>query len=441
MRRNTVQFAITLLGLAMLSGATASVGAAQASGSSQQNGQSNRQLRESLAADLASVRVPNFNLVDQSGKPSVYPKKFPSANGVEATSIVLGSMSPAQGANAEPGDTVRAVLSAYFEDVNQRGGIYGRHILLRFADAGLEGSTTVKNARRLVATPIFAMVAPFVPGAEKSLAALAHTSKVPVVGLMALSVPDEPTNREVFYLLPGFEQLEQELVRFSAVEGKRATDKTAVVVADAELQSEVSPAMQATWKELGVNKPRVFLFSQENSQKMIHDLQDQGIDTVFFVGEGEQAAQWIQAAEGAAWTPRMFVLGPLMDENILAAPARFQGKILAAYPQLQPELGAVDQFEEFLQRHKLTHDHRLLQISAYSAAKILEDALVHAGKNVTREKLILQLEQMRDFKTGLLPGITFGVNRRIGSFKAEIVCADLVSHSFQPECSKAQAPE
>ena len=213
MRRNTVQFAITLLGLAMLSGAAVSVVAAQVADSPQQGGQSK--------ADLASVHVPNFNLVDQSGKSSGYPKKVPSANGVEAASIVLGSMAPAQGANSETGDTVRAVLSAYFEDLNQRGGIYGRRILLRFADAGLDGPATVKNARRLVATPIFAMVAPFVPGAEKNLAALAHTSKVPVVGLMALSVPDEPTNREVFYLLPGFEQLEQELVRFSAVEGKR----------------------------------------------------------------------------------------------------------------------------------------------------------------------------------------------------------------------------
>ena len=168
MRRNTVQFAITLLVLAMLSGATASVGAAQASGSSQQNGQSNRQLRESLAADLASVRVPNFNLVDQSGKPSALSQEnFHPPLVWKRRSIVLGNMSPAQGANADTGNTVRAVLSAYFEDVNQRGGIYGRHILLRFADAGLDSSTTVKNARRLVATPVFAMVAPFVPGAEK----------------------------------------------------------------------------------------------------------------------------------------------------------------------------------------------------------------------------------------------------------------------------------
>ncbi|HLK53586.1 MAG TPA: ABC transporter substrate-binding protein, partial [Candidatus Angelobacter sp.] len=404
MHRNTVQFAAVLAALAWLGSFTAVAQAAH-----------------SFQKSLPST--PDVKVVNQNGMQSAAQGKSLATPGVTATQIVIGNISPAQSADDDTGATVRAVLSAYFEDLNQRGGIYGRQISLRLADAGVDSAATVKNARRLVAAPIFAMVAPFVPGAEKNLAALARTNKVPVVGLMALSVPDEPSNREVFYLLPGFEQLEQELIRFSAVEGKRATDKTAVVVADAELQSEVSPAMQATWKELGVDKPREFSFSQENGQKMVHDLQAQGIDTVFFVGDGEQAAQWIQAAESAEWTPRVFVLGPLMDENILAAPTRFQGKIFAAYPQLQPESGAVDQFEEFLQRHTLTHDHRLLQISAYSAAKILEDALIHAGKNVTREKLILQLEQMRDFKTGLLPGITFGVNRRIGSFKAEIVCA------------------
>jgi ABC-type branched-subunit amino acid transport system substrate-binding protein len=257
---------------------------------------------------------------------------------------------------------------------------------------------------------------------------------------MALSVPSEPFNREVFYLLPGFEQLEQELIRFSAVEGARTTDKTAVVVADAKLETSVSPAMQVVWKELGEGKAREFSFSPANGQQVIHELQSQGIDTVFFVGDGEQASQWIRAADQAGWSPRTFVLGALMDDSILTSPARFQGKIFAAYPELEPEAGAVDEFEDFLQRHQLSHDHRLIQISAYCSAKILVDALARAGKNPTREKLILNLEQMRDFKTGLLPGITFGPNRRIGSVKAEIVCADLVSHSFQAECSKPAQP-
>jgi len=359
--------------------------------------------------------------------------------GVTANSITIGSLAPLTGDNAETGSAVKAVLTAYFDDLNQHGGIYGRRIVLRFAESGDSSAATLKNAKRLAATPVFAMVAPFVPDAEQKLASVAQASKMPLVGLLALSVPNEPVNREVFYLLPGFQQLEQELVRFAAT-GKTA-EKTAVVVADNKLETDVAAAMQATWKELSVEKPQEFVFSAATSEDVVRDLHSQGIERVFFIGDGEQLAPWIQAADKAEWAPRVFALGPLLDESILGAPARFQGRIFAAYPQLQPEVGAVDEFDYFLSSHNLASDHRLVQISAYCAAKILVEALAHAGKNLTREKLILALEQMRDFRTGLLPGITFGANRRVGSFKAEIVCVDLASHSFQPECSKTAKPE
>ena len=361
--------------------------------------------------------------------------------GVTANSITIGSLAPLTGDNAETGNAVKALLTAYFDDLNQHGGIYGRRIVLRFAESGDNGATTLKNAKRLAATPVFAMVAPFVPDAEQKLAAVAQASKTPLVGLLALSVPSEPVNREVFYLLPGFQQLEQELVRFAAAREKSTVEETAVVVADSKLQTDVAPAMQTTWKELSVDKPKEFVFSAAKGAEVIQDLHSQGIERVFFIGDGEQLAPWIQAADKAEWAPRVFVLGPLLDESILGSPARFQGRIFAAYPQLQPEVGAVDEFDYFLSRHNLASDHRLVQISAYCAAKILVEALARAGKNVTREKLILALEQMRDFRTGLLPGITFGANRRVGSFKAEIVCVDLASHSFQPECSKTAKPE
>jgi len=361
--------------------------------------------------------------------------------GVTANSIMIGSLAPLTGENAETGNAVKALLAAYFDDLNQRGGIYGRRIVLRFAESGDNGAATLKNAKRLAATPVFAMVAPFVPDAEQKLASVAQTSKIPLVGLLALSVPSEPVNREVFYLLPGFQQLEQELVRFAAARDKAAMEKTAVVVADSKLETDVAAAMQATWKELSVEKPQEFVFSAAKAEEMVRDLHSQGIERVFFIGDGEQLAPWIQAADKAEWAPKVFVLGPLLDESILGAPARFQGRIFAAYPQLQPEMGAVDEFDYFLSSHNLASDHRLVQISAYCAAKILVEALARAGKNVNREKLILTLEQMRDFRTGLLPGITFGANRRVGSFKAEIVCVDLASHSFQPECSKTAKPE
>ncbi len=256
--------------------------------------------------------------------------------GVTANSITLGTVVPLQGDNAETGSAVKALLTAYFEDLNQRGGIYGRRIVLHFAESGDDSAATLKNARRLATTPVFALVAPFVPGAEQKLAALAQANKTPLVGLLALSVPSEPANREVFYLLPGFQQLEQELVRFAAVREKSAMEKTAVVIADSKLQTDVSAAMQATWKELSVEKPREFVLTAKNREDTIRDLHSQGIETVFFVGGGEQLSPWIQAVDRAEWAPRVFVLGPLMDESILTAPARFQGRIFAAYPQLQP---------------------------------------------------------------------------------------------------------
>ena len=364
-----------------------------------------------------------------------------SQPGITANSITIGSLAPLTGENAETGNAVKAVLTAYFDDLNQRGGIYGRRIVLRFAESGENSAATLKNAKRLAATPVFAMVAPFVPDAEQKLAAVAQASKMPLVGLLALSVPNEPVNREVFYLLPGFQQLEQELVRFAAARDKSAMERTAVVVADSKLQTDVAAAMQATWKELNVEKPQEVVFSAAKGSEVISDLHSQGIERVFFIGDGEQLAPWIQAADKAEWAPKVFVLGPLLDQSILGAPVRFQGRIFAAYPQLQPEMGAVDEFDYFLSSHNLASDHRLVQISAYCAAKILVEALARAGKKVTREKLIQTLEQMRDFRTGLLPGITFGANRRVGSFKAEIVCVDLTSHSFQPECSKTAKPE
>ena len=43
---------------------------------------------------------------------------------ITANSITIGSLAPLTGENAETGSAVKAVLTAYFDDLNQRGGIY-----------------------------------------------------------------------------------------------------------------------------------------------------------------------------------------------------------------------------------------------------------------------------------------------------------------------------
>ena len=329
---------------------------------------------------------------------------------------------------------MKAVLTAYFADLNLRGGIYNRRISLRFADAGSDRATAIRNASQLVREPVFAFVAPFAPGAEGALAGLAHQKKVPMAGLLALSVPDDPANREVFYLLPGFEQLVQELGRFAVKQQEVAPAKTAVVFSDRDLEQELGAAMRSMWKESGSVVPSEFV-SPANPAQQVKELKEQGIEAVFLLGSSDAVSPWIQAADEAKWYPKFFLLGPLLDNSVLTGPAPLQGRMFAVYPALEPNLEGLTEFDHFLERHNLGSEHRLLLMSAYCAAEVLQTALTRAGKNLTREKFLLALEQMRDFRTGLFPPLTFGPDRRIGSHKAELVCLDLITHSFEPSCS------
>ena len=53
--------------------------------------------------------------------------------GLSESKIVIGGAVPATGTLAPMGQAVKAVITAYFDELNSRGGIYGRRIELKFA--------------------------------------------------------------------------------------------------------------------------------------------------------------------------------------------------------------------------------------------------------------------------------------------------------------------
>jgi ABC-type branched-subunit amino acid transport system substrate-binding protein len=84
------------------------------------------------------------------------------------------------------------------------------------------------------------------------------------------------------------------------------------------------------------------------------------------------------------------------------------------------------------EKYKLTPKHLAAQVSAYSSAKILIEALKRTGKDLSREGLIQALEGFYNYQTGLTPPITYGPNRRIGAMGAYIVTVDLKKKEFVP---------
>jgi len=77
----------------------------------------------------------------------------PAPNG-----IVVGASLPLSGPNAAAGQEGLAVLKAYFDSVNQAGGIDGRPVQLQALDDAFNPQKAADNARQLIDAKAVALV-------------------------------------------------------------------------------------------------------------------------------------------------------------------------------------------------------------------------------------------------------------------------------------------
>jgi ABC-type branched-subunit amino acid transport system substrate-binding protein len=157
-------------------------------------------------------------------------------------------------------------------------------------------------------------------------------------------------------------------------------------------------------------------------------------DAVFFLGTGEEALSLMREADKANWFPSVFLFSRSLGREIFAAPPGFNGKVFCAFPSA-PDVQSADGIKELralADKYGLPSQQVAAQMSAYSAAKILVEALKRAGKDLSREKLIQALEGLYEYRTGFTPAVTYGPNRRIGAMGAYVVTIDLRKKEFAP---------
>jgi ABC-type branched-subunit amino acid transport system substrate-binding protein len=164
-----------------------------------------------------------------------------------------------------------------------------------------------------------------------------------------------------------------------------------------------------------------------NLSALVLDLSRAGTEIVFFLGPSALENGFIQEAVKLAWKPIVLVPGYVAGKQIFDAPSAFEGRILVAYPTLplDQSVDALAEYRTLAGTHKLSAQYIGAQLAAMSSAKVLVEGLERAGKDLSRERLVEELEQLRDFKTGLTPSISYGPNRRAGAAGAYIVPVDL----------------
>jgi ABC-type branched-subunit amino acid transport system substrate-binding protein len=333
--------------------------------------------------------------------------------GLTDNKITVGLLLPSQGALADVGAAVKDVFTSYFEDLNSRGGIFNRKIELRFADVATAGSFARDEQ-------IFAFVGGLSAGADDQLASLAREEEIPFIGPATLLPHTEnPVNRYVFYLLPGVVEQAVSLVNFAAAQPEL---KFAIVYDENSLSSAAANAAAA---KIGRN----LVAKQIYARNIVNDLKSKGATAVFFFGSGSEQSAFLSEAVATGWSPQVFCLGVLSGRDLSS---EFKNKIVIAVPTVPSDVSSagMTEFHALHEKYKFPPRHTATQLSAFAAAKIFVEGLTRAGKDLTREKLIIALEGLYDYDTGATPHITFGPNRRIGAAGAYIVTFDPVTKEF-----------
>jgi ABC-type branched-subunit amino acid transport system substrate-binding protein len=357
--------------------------------------------------------------------------------GIDDKRIKIGAALPLTGALSQLGEDVRATLAAFFAEVNAQGGIYGRRIDLVVLDSRGEPAGTRAATERLVEREgVFALVASFEAGAGAAATNdYLKQSGVPLVGPVTLSprLPVVP-NPFVFYLLPTFGEQARSLVDFAAAKLTTRPPRVALISSDNEFDADAraGAVAQAKLHPMQIVADETYAAGGFRAKAVIEMIARQKPDGIFFFGNAEQFAQLTRAMEAAKLSVALFSSVVMIGHVAFDAPASLAPQIFLAYPAALP---GVDDFTEFVQamlKAQVKLSSPAFQAVAYGAAKTFVEATKSSGRRLSRSALLASLEGLRDFRTGVVPPLTFGANRRVGASGAYIVAVDLDKKHYVP---------
>ena len=357
--------------------------------------------------------------------------------GLTETSVTVGLVLPSSGALAEVGAAMKDVVAAYFDNINNRGGIFSRKIELKVADAGTGGAAIPTAAQNFARKEqVFAFVSGLSAGSDPQLAALARTEEIPIVGPSTL-LPhlENPANKYLFYLLPGVSEQAMSLVNYAASQPELKRAGTALVYSDTMLGNAAgnAAAEQARKAGLAITKRVVFKSDNFDARAIVRELKTSNVESLFFFGEGKEQSLLLTEATAANWSPNLFFLGTLSGRDFSAiSQPESKNKIFLAFPTVPSDVSSegAAEFRALLEKYKIAPRHTAAQLSAFAAARVFVEGLTRAGRDLNREKFINALDTLYEYDTGVTPRVTFGPNRRVGAAGAHIVTFDPSKKEF-----------
>jgi ABC-type branched-subunit amino acid transport system substrate-binding protein len=341
--------------------------------------------------------------------------------GLTSDTILLGATVPLSGDEVAYAAVARGA-NAYFQYVNDRGGVRGRTIRYLYVDDAYDPSETVRKTRELVEDEhVFAIFNSV--GTEHALAVRPYLNQLEVPqlfvgsGLSALAL-----ERRQYKWSMGF------LPRFAgegALYGRyirrtRPKSRIAVLHEDSEYGEDMFAGLRAGLGTLSsrITAVQTYKLSDTDLNAQIARLRASHADTIMIFALPTQTIQAFLAIHKLGWRPRIFVNSVSIDPFVMDVVQRNTGKKLVegvissqflkdpTDPALAKDPG-VKLYKQVLRRY--LPDAKVREVAnlyGMAAAYTMVDALRRAGKQPTRASLLRAATHLNERNPFLVKGVT-----------------------------------
>ena len=334
--------------------------------------------------------------------------------GIHDDRIKVGTILPHNPADPEMTKVVQEALTAYFSSLNETGGVYGRKVELASISANDVKEVAALETFVNESAP-FAFSSCFGVEREDALLTVANQRNIPVVGAFS----DFPNanglkNPNVFYVYPGVEAEAKALTQF-AINTFASTTKFHVVVDqhEAELSTIIEEALP---------KGTAVTLHQTNDEAWWKGIKVKSKDVVMIVGQPDGYQQLLQQLSKQQKPPAILVGLPLHETN--ADFLKYEGTLYYATRHIESVANsrAEQLFDRLHKQQNLSDQFLQEQKMAVGSAMLLVEMLRRIGKDVSRDRLVSEMERLYNVQAGPIPAVSYTANSRVGSSTITILC-------------------
>jgi branched-chain amino acid transport system substrate-binding protein len=367
---------------------------------------------------------------------------------VAARTIKIGMSAAFTGTAAALGTELYRGAQAYYDEINDRGGIHGRPISVAVLDDRYEPLPCVMNTLRLleeegvfllsgyVGTPTLTRALPFIKQYAQE-----HDEDLAVVGVFTGAQPqrEPPYGEYVFNIRASYRQEMMALVdqfwRAGAREfgvfyqidayGRSGTDGVARGLArrGATIAAEATYARGARF--------------EDDMRLAAKTLREGRVDVVLCTGAYQGCAAFIRSARDLGWNVPISNLSFVGSEALLGlltqhgrktgrdyTRAIINSQVVPSYDDLT--LPGVKEYRALMDKNNPAIPHSLrdssytprsysfISLEGFINAKVIVEGLRRAGPHLTRHGLRQGLESLHGFDLGIGAPLSFGANRHQG---------------------------